>query len=126
MKSGNEAQIRICESGNIEFGNKAIRRNFKKKISYKPIKCKNKYNKSKQTYLIFCSLVESPDLGVVGWVLGNKLEDGFGCGGWWVLFLVESPDLGFLGWGFWVTKGRMGLGGTRRLGSRMGCKEGRI
>ena len=110
MKSGNEAQIRICESGNIEFGNKATRRNFKKQFSYKPIKCKNKYNKSKQTYLIFFSLVESPDLGVVGWVLGNKSEDGFGCGGWWVLFLVESPDLGVLGWGFWVTKVRMGLG----------------
>ena len=53
-----------------------------KKISYKPIKCKKKCNKSKQTYLIFFSLVESPDLGVVGWVLGNKSKDGFGCEGW--------------------------------------------
>ena len=26
-------------------------------------------------------LVESPDLGVLGWVLGNKGEDGFGEGG---------------------------------------------
>ena len=119
MKSGNEAQIRICESGNKESGNKETRRNFRKKISYKPIKCKKKYNKSKQTYLIFFSLVESPDLGVVGWVLGNKSEDGFGCRGWWVLFLDESLDLGVL---FWVTKGRMSLGGTKPRE----CKEGRM
>ena len=119
MKSRNEAQIRICESGNKESGNKETRRNFRKKISYKPIKCKKKCNKSKQTYLIFFSLVEYPDLGVVRWVLGNKSEDGFGCGGWWVLFLDESPDLGVL---FWVTKGRMGLGGTKPRG----CKEGRM
>ena len=68
--------------------------------------------------MIFFSLVEYPDLGVVGWVLGNKLEDGFGCGGWWVLFLDESPDLRIL---FSVTKGRMCLGeqsrgGVKRVG----------
>ena len=51
--------------------------------------------------------------------MGNKSEDGFGCGGWWVLFLDESPDLGVL---FWVTKGRMGLEGTKPRG----CKEGRM
>ena len=43
-------------------------------------------------------LVESPDLGVLGWVLGNKGEDGFG---------GEQSR----GW---------------RLGFRMGCKEGRM
>ena len=51
--------------------------------------------------------------------MGNKSEDGFGCGGWWVLFLDESPDLGVL---FWVTKRRMSLGGTKLRG----CKEGRM
>ena len=61
---------------------------FQKKFSYKPIfngenariNTTNQINK--HTYLIFLSLVESPDLGVVGWVLGNKADDGFGCGGW--------------------------------------------
>ena len=88
MKSGKEAQIRICESGNIESGNKETRRNFENKFSYKPIfngenaRINTTNQIKKQTYLIFLSLVESPDLGVVEWVLGNKAKDGFGCGGW--------------------------------------------
>ena len=79
--------------------------------------------------MIFLSLVESSDLGVVGWVLGNKAEDEFGCRGWWVLVLVESPDLVVLGWVL-GNKGEDGFEGEqsrgRRLGSRMGCKEGRM
>ena len=55
---------------------------------------------------------------------------------------VGAEDGEFLSWlniriwgfsdGFWVTKGRMGLGGgggggeQSRLGSHMGCKEGRM
>ena len=57
--------------------------------------------------MIFLSLVESPDLGVVGWVLGNKAEDGG-----WVLVLVESPDLGVLGWVL-GNKGEDGFGGNK-------------
>ena len=86
---------------------------FRKQIHYKPLfngenaRINTTNQIKKQTYLIFLSLVESPNLGVVGWVLGNKAEDGG-----WVLLLVESPDLGFPD-GLWVTKGRMGLGGTK-------------
>ena len=57
-------------------------------------------------------------------------------GGWVWVWRMEA---GFLSWlnlriwgfsdGFWVTKGRMGLGEQSRgwrLGSHMGCKEGRM
>ena len=110
MKSEKIRSNRISESGNIESG---TRRNFENKFSYKPIfngenvRINTTNQIKKQTYLIFLSLVESPNLGVVRWVLGNKAEDGG-----WVLLLVESSDLVFPD-GFWVTKGRMGLGGTK-------------
>ena len=56
--------------------------------------------------------------------MGLGAEDGG-----WVLVLVESPDLGVLGWVL-GNKGEDGFGGEQsrgwRLGSRMGCKEGRM
>ena len=56
----------------------------------------------------------------------RRMEAGF-------LSLLNIRIWGFSD-GFWVTKGRMGLGGgggggggeQSRLGSRMGCKEGRM
>ena len=56
--------------------------------------------------------------------MGLGAEDGG-----WVLVLVESSDLGVLGWVL-GNKGEDGFGGEQsrgwRLGSRMGCKEGRM
>ena len=73
MKSGKKPKFGFAISGIENPETKKLDEILKKNSAINP------YNGE---YLIFLSFVESLDLGVVGWVLGNKAEDGFGCGGW--------------------------------------------